>query len=272
MTVAEKLNYLRGTKNEIKEAIKEKGVSVSDTDSFKSYANKIGQLEKVSNCLTENTIDKTEYIFQKIFKTFPKDIGSFFNAINATSIINMFRDCVNLTELDLNGFDTSNVIQMTNMFYNCSSLIKLDLSSFNTSNVIDMKYMFYNCSSLTELDLSSFDTSNVTMGIEGMFKNCGSLVTVNGILDCDKTSNTNAFILGCVNLETIYIKNFNTPRNNDFSDCVKLSHESLVYLINNLKDNTSSSLAKTITLGSVNLAKLTEEEIAVATEKNWTLS
>ncbi len=272
MTVAEKLNYLRGTKNQIKEAIKRKGVGVEDTDSFRSYVNKIEQLEKVSNCLTENLIDKTEDIFLKMFKKLPKDVASFFSTINTTSTINMFRDCVNLTELDLNGFDTSNVIQMTNMFYNCSSLTELDLSSFNTSNVIDMKYMFYNCSSLTELDLSSFDTSNVTMGIEGMFKNCGSLVTVNGILDCDKTSNTNSFILGCVNLETIYIKNFNTPRNNNFSDCAKLSHASLVYLINNLKDNTSSSLVKTITFGSVNLAKLTEEEIAVATEKNWTLS
>jgi len=38
---------------------------------------------------------------------------------------------------------------------------------------------------------------------------------------------------------------------------VKLSHESLVYFINNLKP---SSTVKTIKLGSINLAKLTEED------------
>lgn len=244
MTVAEKLNYLRGTKNEIKEAIKEKGVNVSDADSFKSYASKIGQLEKVSNCLTENTINDMNNIFLKIFKLLPKDVISFLSEITTTrtSTGSMFSECINLTELDLRGLDTSNIVYMGNMFYNCTNL--------------------------TELDLRGWDTSNVTK-MEGMFKNCENLVTVHGILNCDKASNTNSFILGCVNLETIYIKNFNTPRNNIFSDCVKLSHESLVYWINNLKQ---SDTVKTITFGSINLAKLTEEEIAVATEKNWTLS
>ncbi len=270
MTVAEKLNYLRGTKNEIKEAIKEKGVSVGDTDSFKSYANKIGQLEKVSNCLTENTIDDMEKIFKKMFKVLPKDVCSFLNTntATATNMWNMFCECVNLTELDLRGLDTSNVTNMNAMFYNCISLRKLDLSNFNTSNVTDMGYMFKSCSNLTELNLSDFDTSNATNMTE-MFYNCENLVTINGILDFNNASKTNAFIMGCVNLETIYIKNYDAIRSTDLTDCVKLSHESLVYFINNLKP---SSTVKTIKLGSINLAKLTEEEIAVATEKNWTLS
>ena len=40
-TVVEKFQYIEGTKQAIKKAIKNKGVDVSDTDTFRSYAEKI---------------------------------------------------------------------------------------------------------------------------------------------------------------------------------------------------------------------------------------
>ena len=40
-TVVEKIQYINGTKEAIKKAIKGKGVEVSDTDTFRSYAEKI---------------------------------------------------------------------------------------------------------------------------------------------------------------------------------------------------------------------------------------
>ena len=50
-----------------------------------------------------------------------------------------------------------------------------------------------------------------------------------------------------------------------------LEHDSIVDMLNNLKNNKGLS-AKALVLGSVNLAKLTAEEKAIATNKNWTLS
>lgn len=41
-TINEKLNYLLQTKENIKQAIKGKGVEITDSDSFRSYAEKIG--------------------------------------------------------------------------------------------------------------------------------------------------------------------------------------------------------------------------------------
>ena len=41
MRTSNKLNYLNETKELIKEALREKGVEVSDTDTFRSYANKV---------------------------------------------------------------------------------------------------------------------------------------------------------------------------------------------------------------------------------------
>lgn len=43
-TISDKLTYLEGTKSAIKDAIVAKGVAVSDSDTFRSYANKIGQI------------------------------------------------------------------------------------------------------------------------------------------------------------------------------------------------------------------------------------
>ena len=53
--------------------------------------------------------------------------------------------------------------------------------------------------------------------------------------------------------------------------CISLTHDCLVNMLNNLKDLTGDA-AKTLTLGTTNLAKLTDEEKAIATNKNWTLS
>ena len=44
MAVAEKLSYLNETKKQIKSALQSKGVSVSDSDTFRSYADKINQI------------------------------------------------------------------------------------------------------------------------------------------------------------------------------------------------------------------------------------
>ena len=44
-TLSEKLDYLNETKNEIKEAIKNKGVELTDNTPFRKYANKIYDIE-----------------------------------------------------------------------------------------------------------------------------------------------------------------------------------------------------------------------------------
>ena len=55
----------------------------------------------------------------------------------------------------------------------------------------------------------------------------------------------------------------------DLSGSPLLTHDSLLNVINEASDVTSSP--KTLTLGATNLAKLTDEEKAIATNKGWTL-
>lgn len=62
-------------------------------------------------------------------------------------------------------------------------------------------------------------------------------------------------------------------RNFELTRCPALTKESLLSAINVLEDKTTdtSGTTYTVTLGSTNLSKLTDEEIAVATEKGWTV-
>lgn len=132
---------------------------------------------------------------------------------------------------------TSNVTDMSLMFYNCQSLTSVP--SFDTSKVTSMYYMFYNCQNLTSVP--SFDTSNVT-DMSYMFQHCQSL-------------------------ETIHMINIGVDLNISYS--TNFTREALLEIIGNLKTVTTT---KRLTMGETNLAKLTEEDKAIATNKGWTLA
>lgn len=184
---------------------------------------------------------------------------------NVTNTSRMFYACINLKSLDLSNFDTSKVTNMSYMFYSCNNLASLDLSNFDTSKVKDMTYMFSACSGLSSLDLSNFDASKIIV-VGYMFSNCNSLTD----FKCFK------------NLGKGYTSKSNNYSNYklDLSYCPLLTHESLMSVINNLYDlnltynvaNGGRLYAQTLNLGSTNKSKLTEEEIAIATNKGWNVT
>jgi surface protein len=143
------------------------------------------------------------------------------------------------------------------MFSNCSSLQTLDVSNWNTSNVTNMNYMFSLCRSLQTLDVSGWNTSNVT-NIASMFGACRSLQTLIGGRTIEEVISNNISALNGLKI-SISLSNTNLDR------------ASLRAIINGLADLTGSS-AKQLPLGSTLKAKLTEEDIAVATAKNWTIA
>ena len=148
-----------------------------------------------------------------------------FNGGKNTS--HMFRDCGELTSIDLSGWNTENVIDMNYMFYNCHYLTTLNLSGWNTSNVSNMSYMFYACSSLKTLDVSGWDVSNVT-NMDSMFGNCNSLTS----LDVSHFNTSNVTIMwnmfcSCRSLTSLDLSHFNTSNvtnmDNMFGDCGELT-------------------------------------------------
>ena len=132
------------------------------------------------------------------------------NSINRTSY--MFLDCIDITEIDLSNFDSSQILNTRYMFTSCISLTSINFENFDTSKVTEMFDMFRNCSSLTSLNLSGFDTSNVT-NMQSMFEHCTSLSSLN----LSNFISTNLGIMayafnGCSNLEYINLKNFEAKK------------------------------------------------------------
>ena len=75
----------------------------------------------------------------------------------------LFNYLINVTEIDLTYFDTSNVANMWCLFQQCQKLQRIiGLQNFNTSKVTTMRYMFNFCFKLETLNLKNFNTSEVT--------------------------------------------------------------------------------------------------------------
>lgn len=207
-----------------------------------------------------------------------------------TSMGYMFYNCKAI-DLDLSKFDTSNVANMLYMFYGNNNLKNLDLSKFNTSNVTNMNYMFCGCKEIEELDLRVFNISKVS-SIRSMFENTTKMHTLNlNGLNAGGITTVLSLFANASSLENLQFfdnlgkaytqKSVNYSNYKlDLSACKKLTHDSLMDVINKLYDlNLSYNVAgggtlytQSLVLGDTNLAKLTEEEIAIATAKGWTVS
>ena len=173
----------------------------------------------------------------------------------------MFNGCSSLTTIP--PMDTSYVNDMYYMFNGCHSLTVIP--PIDTSNANTMVYMFGDCVSLSEIPI--MDTSNVTE-MYGMFINCSSLSSVPE-MNVSRATNMNGMFTGCWSLTDLggFIR---LKVDLDLSHCSKLTHESLLNVINKAADVTSSPA--TLTLGANNLGKLTDAEKGIATSKGWTLA
>lgn len=182
-----------------------------------------------------------------------------FDTSKVTVMINMFDECKSLKSVPL--FNTINVTNMTYMFHGCINLKSVPL--FNTSKVTNMNSMFSGCINLINVPL--FDTSNVTR-ISNMFYECSKLTSIPAF-DISKVTESYYTFDRCTKLETIHMKNIGTNLN--ISASTLFTREALLEIIGNLKTVTET---KTLTMGATNLAKLTEEDKAIATNKGWTLA
>lgn len=110
------------------------------------------------------------------------------------------------------------------------------------------------------------DSKNVT-DVNSMFSHCSKITTIPQ-LDTSNVTDMGSMFSSCSSLTDIHMININASLN--ISSSKKFTREALVEIIGNLKAQTSGS--KKLTMGSTNLAKLTDEDKAVATGKGWTLA
>lgn len=109
------------------------------------------------------------------------------------------------------------------------------------------------------------DTENVT-NMSQMFWGCFSLQTVPAF-DCSNVTNMSNIFSSCSSLKSILMTNIGVNLN--ISASIQFERSDLLVILNNLKTVTST---KTLTMGATNLAKLTDEDKLIATNKGWTLA
>lgn len=158
--------------------------------------------------------------------------------------------------------DTANVTNMKSMFSNCLNLTTVP--QLDTSNVTDMSFMFFGSKRL--ITVPQFDTSNVKI-MNDMFGSCKDLENVPQF-DASKVTNMDGMFYRCSYIHEIHMININANLDISFSDW--FTREALLEIIGNLKAQTSGT--KTLEMGSTNLAKLTDEDKKIATDKGWTLA
>ena len=94
------------------------------------------------------------------------------------------------------------------------------------------------------------------------------------ILRDDGTTAFSSTFTGCSNLTNMVIEGKIGKNGFNVRWSKKLTHDSLMSIIHALQDKTAdtSGTSWVVTLGAENLAKLTDGEKAIATEKGWTLA
>lgn len=260
------------------------------------YVNKLGTKTITTNGTYKATDDNVDGYSEVVVSTSGVDINDYYdtnnkysgdirlyikeipmiNTENLTTMYQFFSNCQNLTNIP--KINTSNVTNMNIMFLSCRKL--KTIPALDTSKVTGMSRMF-NRSGITIIP--ELNTSNVRY-VSEMFSVCLNLITIPK-LNFESVTNISSFLSGANNVvniggfenlgaaySTTSSANYSYYRL-DLTSCTKLTHESLMNVINNLYDiKTKGCKVQSLRLGATNLAKLTDEEKQIAIDKSWNVS
>lgn len=161
---------------------------------------------------------------------------------------------------------------------------QLDTVIINSKDLIIGEYAFVRCTNLRKvvcfakaIKTQAFVWTNVKemtlccQEYSDNLTNSTALKTVYIGAEAVKISSGISMFNGTSNLEFVTLgDNFNCD-NLNLSSSTKYSRETILQWLNALADRTGRTAYK-LTIGATNLAKLTEDDILIATNKNWTLA
>lgn len=219
---------------------------------------------------------------------------------NLTQILNMynaFAGCSSLTSIIFPEGALTNVNYMSNTFYRCSSLTTITFSNGALTQLTDMPSVFSGCQSLTSIifpegALTKVEYMNDAFGgcfsltyislpegaltqvidIRNIFRFCNSLTSLTfpegALTQVKYLSNMFEYCTSLQDLTLHNLPNINLT-NTGLIHCTSLTLSSLQNIVNALPTTTSGYKC---TIGTTNLAKLSDTDIQIATDKGWTLN
>lgn len=165
----------------------------------------------------------------------------------------------------------SKIENSTSMFEGCNSLTSVIL---DLPNALTINGMFRNCNYLEEVHFTGLEYCN---NIQGLFYNCQKLVTVSGLNCSNVYSLFNTFdtCIALVNIDGLFNLGEGVSSNTTFSISAlqSLSRESYLNIFNTIYDfiGNGSSIRCVLDVHPNAFTILSEEDIAIATAKGWTI-
>ena len=278
LTVNDYLDNLEQDRQGLITALRSKGVTVDNNVTFNDLIDKVNSIDlnAAVNQYITTTVPNTVNIgattlpgYIKAIKTLP-DL-----TLTGTSARRLFQDCTmdkipNVTNMDqvtdasymfigatvaeIPKLNTPNLINANGMFRNCKGFTTVP--SFDTSKCTDLSFLFYGDEDLTSLPAFNADScQNITVILYlcSNLVNFGGLINLGKAYDATKGEKYSAYTF---DLTATYSSN--------------LSHDSIMNIINGLYDLTSINVpVQSLKLNAGLRAKLTDEEVAIATNKGW---
>lgn len=300
MSIISEVERLETAKQNIKESIINKSVLVPDSASISEYStyinqistgaklsindlsymfyknSRVSELNKLLSSINEPT--KTDYMFSEYTAEYDQDqiIDNidFSNTLSMRSMYEKFSGIKNsetITSLDFTGIDTSSCTDMSYMFADADNLNLLTVP-FDTSSVTTMERMFYSMRNLVSIDLTSFDTKSVT-NMDFFLASSDKLTTCYNF-SCENEPGLGSYVMGA-NVVTLTYKSgcgFGQYSNADrltlnLANCSKLDYNTFA---NSIAPNTTG-LTRIIDFNSGVFNRLTAEQKAILTDKNYTI-
>lgn len=284
------INELTTTKSKIKAALENKGCVVDV--GMTGYAEKIRGIRLIDDVNSvvdfkswmtfegSTASDVTLYeMFNKVYDTGPYGGRYDFKRL--------FYGCENLvTAPSLLGENTVKPCDCSWMFCGCKNLVTAP--DMNTSLCCDFARMYYGCTSLTSVPAYTIRcrfADNQGTGVAFMFGGCISLKSVPE-LDFREVESINGLFINCQELVDIGgLKDFGHEESiwtittspwdyGPFYGCKKISRQSMLNIFNGLWNRSTSGYSQVpgLYFEPEVIARLTEDDIAIATQRGWTIS
>ena len=302
---ADQLMELDKHRRNIINALRDKGVQVSDDLGLDTVPEKIGKIKSfvLTVYRSQQFLDWKEPSFPPIKLSddyrpadiswcfarnrFLTELPDFANLGEASIMSSFARECTALATVTLP--ELSKVTAIDNAFSSCSALTTATLGSM--ANVSNASWLFSGCSALTTATLGAMAK---TVSVQGIFHDCRSLRSVTldftggeitnisylcnqcnrleivtGVIDLSRVTDTGSAFAGCVILREVRLKGLKVDLN--LTDCANLSVESVKYLVDNLQQSTGKSITLPRAWQQANTSEARDNAKA-ASQKGFTLN
>ena len=297
MSIADKLNFLLGTKRLIRAALEGFGVEVSDTDTLRSYAEKIAgakvKPQSLTNFFLNSTLSDDEINRQLLRIDFAQVTalsgtfqGSLIQSVkvainrNFNSCPNLFRSCARLTSIP--DWDWSKNTNYEGSFYGCASLPESELGKLSFLSATHMSNAFSYCTQITEMTLTGGNfASGKILGFSNVFRGCSRLERLDmSDLDPSNISSFDNWLSGTsvkwAKINNIgkrsaaVLQRFECP----WGDGGDENRETVLWSLRDHSfDRAAAGFGKfTLYLSETTKGLLTEDEIAAITAKGFTIA